>query len=58
MTVTHGGHPRRCCQGGVATLMWAAKNGRSDIVELFLTCGAKKNAQNNVRSTYNDESMG
>ena len=46
------------CQRGGTALMRAGENGRSDIVKLLLARGAKINAQDNVRSTCNDESMG
>ena len=45
------------CQQGCTALMWAIKHGALDIVELLLDSGAKINAQNNVRSIHNDESV-
>ena len=46
------------CQDGYTALLWAGMCGRSDIVKLLLDRGANINAQNNVRSTCNDESVG
>jgi ankyrin repeat protein len=55
--VSHGANPNLKGGGGMTPLMWAVRNGRTEVVRLLVAAGADVNLRNAEDRTALDEAL-